>query len=206
LSKKFCVRNLNQACTKNMYDVTEKDKHMIPSGDSYEIFDSLKMSSMSLDILCGKLQSNLKGVYDQKTTFGSISYTADTDRLLKIMEMNLPDAYGILKKILSKNTTNKRVMVIQSQNDASFNTLGMLRVYSKSNIPDLESLMYSASSKTLRNKDDTNMCTIYQTKNSKFVHVQMMGVGYWMAKQNAELVMSIITSFWSNELLGKASS
>jgi hypothetical protein len=121
------------------------------------------------------------------------------------MEMNLPDAYGILKQILSNNITNIRVMVIQSQNDASFNTLGMLRMYSKSNIPDLESLLYSASSKTLRNKDDTNMCTIYQTKNSKFVHVQMMGVGYWMAKQNAELVMSIVTSFWSNELLGKAS-
>jgi hypothetical protein len=178
---------------------------MIPSGDSYEIFDSLKMSSLSLDLLCGQLQSNLKGVYDKEKIVGSISYTADTDGLLRSMEMNLPDAYKILKQILSKNTTNKRVMVIQSQNDASFNTLGMLRVYSKSNIPDLESLMYSASSKTLRNSDDTNMCTIYQTKNSKFVHVQMMGVGYWMAKQNAELVMSIVTSFWSNELIGKAS-
>jgi hypothetical protein len=186
--------------------VTDTVKHIMPSGDSYQIFDSLQMSSAPLDLLCGQLQSHLKGVYNKQSTFGSIVYTADTDRLLRSMEMNLPDAYGILKQILSNNTTNKRVMVIQSQNDASFNTLGMLRMYSKSNIPDLESLLYSASSKTLRNKDHTNMCTIYQTKNSKFVHVQMMGVGYWMAKQNAELVMSIVTSFWSNELLGKASS
>jgi hypothetical protein len=197
---------LNQACTKNIYDVTDEVKHIMPSGDSYQIFDSLQMSSAPLDLLCGQLKSHLKGVYDRQSTFGSMRYTADTDRLLRSMEMNLPDAYKILKQILSNNTTKKRVMVIQSQNDASFNTLGMLRVYSKSNIPDLESLLYSASSKTLRKKDDTNMCTLYQTKNSKFVHVQMMGVGYWMAKQNAELVMSIVTSFWSNELLGKASS
>jgi hypothetical protein len=179
---------------------------MIPSGDSYEIFDSLDMSGLPLDFLCGLLQSNLKGVYDKEATFGSMRYTADTDTLLRNMEMDLPNAYGILKKILSKNTTNKRVMVIQSQNDASFNTLGMLRVYSKSNIPDLESLMYSANSKTLTNADHTTMATVYETKNKKFVHVQMMGVGYWMAKQNAELVQSIVSLFWTNELLGKASN
>jgi len=204
-SLKNLIKNLNQACSKNIYDVTNPTKHVMSSGESWDLFPSIVLQGV--DALCATLENELKGVYEKTKNYGTMSYTARTDELLSEMQMNLPDSYAILKRILSKNTTNKKVMVIQSQNDATFNTLGMLRVYSKSNIPDLESLMYSAKTTTLKNHDSgTTMCTVYQTKNDKFAHVQMMGVGYWMAKQKADWVMGVVTSFWKNELMGKKSS
>jgi len=79
---KNLIKNLNQACTKNIYDVTDSTKHYMPSGSSYEIFDSLPLCSKnnSVDALCGALLSELKGIV-HLSDCGPLVYTPGTDAL-----------------------------------------------------------------------------------------------------------------------------
>merc|ERR1712196_626782 len=188
------INSLNNNCSRNIYDVTDSVKMVINSNADLEIFNPVPLANKDLGPLITKLQDNTEDIPDTST----LNYSANTNQLLQKLELTLkePAPLDQLKKLLNNNY---EILILQSQNNAIFNTLGLLKLYSRSNIPDIEAVLYSTENANLFSKG-LSKATVYQNAQGHFTHVQMMQVGYWMAQQEPDVINKLILMFMKGDL------
>lgn len=194
------LRLQNSSCTANIYNVVDNTQILMPNINIIEFFDPISLSNCKLNKLIEQLSSKM-GV--------QLKYTKNYDQVLKEMRLaegppganGNPDPYGVLNRVM--NDWNVPILIVQSQNDAAFNTLGLLKMYEKSNVQELENQLYSPKNYTWMDQNEqTIKYIVFMTFQGNFGHAQLMGVGYWMAKENPNSLFELINKFRHNELIG----